>query len=106
MRDRPAPRLAVTDTPPLRPSARVGTVAAMLDMDASHIRRLVRDGTLEAHQIGKRGVRIYLDSVRAYQQRRPIIPAAPHAAPPAAPPPTRHAGHREAIAALRALGVL
>lgn len=54
----------------VRRSARVSTVARILDCDESQIRRLIRAGTLEAHRIGKRGLRVFLDSVVAYQEAR------------------------------------
>lgn len=53
-----------------RPSARVATVAELLDCDQGDVRRLVRSGELEAHGKGKRGIRVFLDSVRAYQDRQ------------------------------------
>ncbi len=53
----------------LRESRRVSTVAKMLDADESQVRRLVAAGELEIHRIGRRGIRIYLDSVAAYQAR-------------------------------------
>lgn len=52
-----------------RPSARVATVAELLDCDQGDVRRLVKAGDLEAHGKGKRGIRVFLDSVRAYQDR-------------------------------------
>jgi excisionase family DNA binding protein len=55
---------------PVRSSARVATVAKLLDCDQSQVRRFVRDGVLEAHRVGKRGLRIFLDSVAAYQEAR------------------------------------
>lgn len=57
-------------TAEVRRSARVSTVARLLDCDESQVRRLVRAGTLEAHRIGKRGLRIFLDSVTTYQEAR------------------------------------
>ncbi|HWU54800.1 MAG TPA: helix-turn-helix domain-containing protein, partial [Rhizomicrobium sp.] len=57
-----------------RPSARVKTVAKLLEIDASQVRRMVADGSLEAHRIGKRGIRIFLDSVQAWQDATIIQP--------------------------------
>lgn len=92
-----------------RPSARVRTIAAMLDADETTIRRLVDAGELEAHTIGKRGVRIYLDSVTDYQERqarevhRPRPPGPDEARPRR---PASSAAHRAAIANLRAAGII
>jgi hypothetical protein len=52
-----------------RESRKVKTVAAMLEMDESQIRRMEQDGELEGHGHGKRGLRIYLDSVIDWQKR-------------------------------------
>jgi excisionase family DNA binding protein len=54
----------------VRPSARVSKIAELLDCDDSQVRRLVRSGRLQSHRIGKRGLRIYLDSVVEYQEWR------------------------------------
>src|SRR5690242_18406488 len=58
----------------VRPSARVATVARLLECDPGDIRRLIAVGQLEAHGKGKRGVRVFLDSVQAYQERLTVIP--------------------------------
>lgn len=110
MSPRPA-SLPVIAAPLPRASARVGAVADMLDCDHSQIRRLVRDGALESFTIGKRGVRIYLDSVAAYQERQ----ARPVTGRPAAEGKAREkagrrrastAAHASAMAELQALGVI
>lgn len=95
-----------------RPSRRVRTVAIMLDADETQIRRLVDAGELEAHIIGKRGIRIYLDSVEDYQARQTRT-ARPRAAdhgegvtPRRRPAPASAAAHKAAKARLRAIGVL
>lgn len=59
-----------------RKSVRVATVAETLECDASEVRRMVRQGELEAHRKGKRGIRVYEDSVAAYQASRNILPQA------------------------------
>ena len=56
--------------PCVRESVRVRTVAGWLDCEHSQVRRLITDGQLTAHTIGKRGVRVYVDSVTAYQERQ------------------------------------
>lgn len=54
----------------VRPSARIKTVAKLLDCNQSQVRELVTSGALESHRIGKRGWRVFLDSVAAYQQQK------------------------------------
>jgi excisionase family DNA binding protein len=98
------------DEPMIRPSAKVGTVARQLDEDPSQIRRMVANGDLEAHRTGKRGIRIFLDSVEAWQKanrvkanKKPgiVVPDAPK-------PPSRatQAAHRQAVAHLQSLGLV
>lgn len=53
-----------------REAGRVCDVMKILAADESQVRRLVKDGELESFRIGKRGVRIYLDTVADYQARR------------------------------------
>jgi hypothetical protein len=71
-------RLALAFDPADAPrrSARVARVAELLDCAESDVRRLIRSGELEAHGKGVRGVRVFLDSVRAYQDRqaKPLPP--------------------------------
>lgn len=92
-----------------RASARVGTVARLLDCDESQVRRLVREGLLESHGVGKRGVRVYLDSVAHYQSSRSgPKPPARDTAPPEKPKrasPASRAAHAAAMAALRDVGL-
>jgi len=87
----------------LRRSLRPDTVAAMLDMDRSQVYKLIKSAELETHAIGKRGVRVYLDSVEAYRERGRGVQARP-----AAPKPRQRLGGEfyEACARLRAVGVL
>lgn len=98
--------------PVVRPSARVKRVAALLDEDESQIRRMVARGDLEAHRTGKRGIRIYLDSVEHWQQTHAVTPTAQSQSAPTAPQrhvqpsPATRAAHRHAMAELRALGLV
>lgn len=90
-----------------RPSSRVRNVAVMLDADESQVRRLIKDGELKTHCMGKRGVRIYLDSVADYQRRK----AREAAMAPEKPTVRRRravttAAHKQALAQLRAAGLL
>lgn len=91
-----------------RRSARVKTVAAILDMDESQIRRLIAAGELQTHRAGKRGVRVFLDSVINYQQKRSSQVTV-------TPLPTQKrthrklastAAHREAMSTLHKAGIV
>lgn len=62
----------------VRAAAKVKSVADLLDVDASVIRKMIGRGELEAFTIGKRGVRVFLDSVAEYQriqsrEPRPVV---------------------------------
>lgn len=70
------PHIALDPASAPRPSAKVTTVAELLDCDPGDVRRLVKTGDIEAHGKGKRGVRVYLDSVRAYQDLQRKVPTA------------------------------
>lgn len=90
------PVIDADTVPIIRPSARVGTVAKLLDVDGSQIRRLIADGKLEHHRIGKRGVRVFLDSVAEYQSG---------GGQPAPPKPARPTGKTRAGKALHSLAM-
>ncbi len=93
----------------IRHSARVKTVAAILDQDESQVRRLIAKGDLEGHRTGKRGVRIYLDSVRRYQERNRIDPNKSRTEKGLAKSPRARncaAAHQTAMAKLRARGLV
>lgn len=86
-----------------RQSWRVSRVARDLDCDPTQVRRLVYAGQLEGHRIGKRGVRVYLDSLKAYKESQRLgRPAAP---PPRAPRAVATPAYLEALAYLRKSGV-
>lgn len=89
----------------VRNSARVATVARMLDCDASQVRRLIRCGALEFHRVGKRGIRIYLDSVAAYQEAQTDHPGSRPKAPRKLVKKVR-ASRRSSLAELRTRGLL
>lgn len=112
-RARPAPLRLAEDPaaaeglPCLRQSIRLQRAAALLDCDPSHVRQLLKAGHLEGHRIGKRGIRIYVDSLRAYQEARPLAVSRQAAGSDKPPPrPRAGAGHRQATAALKAWGWL
>lgn len=85
----------------VRPSARVRTVANLLDCDESQVRRLVAEKKLDAHPFGKRGVRVYLDSVSDYQGR-----GTKSSKPKENPTSAGRNAHRHAMAELRARGIV
>lgn len=91
-----------------RPSARVATVAKILECDPSDVRRMIRKGDLEAHVKGVRGVRVFLDSVADYQARLTIKPSAErtviHKSKPRSAPST--AAFRAAMAGAKAKGIV
>lgn len=102
------PHLAADPTALPRPSARVATVAGMLDCHPGDVRRLIDQGEIEAHGKGVRGIRVFLDSVRAYQERqaKPMPAKAPALIhKPQAPAPASTAAFRAAMAGLRAKGL-
>jgi len=106
-----SPRAVIAMDPDVRPSARIAAVAALLDEHPSQIRRLVAAGRLEAHRVGKRGIRVYLDSVAVFQCDHPVgrTAAAPPAVSPAGPKPVKpatKAAHRQAMSHLRGLGLV
>lgn len=90
----------------VRPSARVATVAELLDCDESDVRRMVREGRLAAHRHGIRGIRVFLDSVRAYQDGRGILPDSPKAKLKAQRAAVSRTIHSASEAALRKSGIL
>lgn len=96
--------------PEIRPSARVSTVAKLLDETPSQIRRMIAARQLEAHGTGVRGVRVFLDSVAAMQARRAKGgQESPGKGAPAQPKPrsrATQAAHRQAVGHLQALGLM
>lgn len=92
----------------VRPSARVAVVARLLDCHATDIRRLIDSGELEAHRKGVRGIRVFLDSVQKYQERRVCLPKAARALvkPTAARKSLSRTAHRDALNCLKAKGLI
>lgn len=89
----------------VRQSVRVARVAELLDCADSDVRRLIDRGELEAHGIGKRGVRVYLDSVGDYQARRRRRARKPLEVRPK-PRTAARSAHVAAEAELRKSGIL
>lgn len=90
----------------VRPSVRLERVMQILDADERSVRRLIDRGELQAHGIGKRGVRIYLDSVLAYQESRAITPKEPQRNIQAKRKTVAQIRRSASRAALRASGIL
>ena len=93
-----------------RPSMRVAKAAALLEVDISTIYKLVRAGGLQAHRVGKRGVRVFADSLRAYQERQKIAGGvSDERANPNSKKDAKTIGHpayKEAITYLQSIGCL
>jgi hypothetical protein len=86
----------------------VARVAEILDCAERDVRRMIEDGDLEAHGKGKRGVRVFLDSVSDYQASRLLAVKGKRKL---AKPETKRihasgAAHLSAIAELRKSGLL
>ena len=92
----------------IRPSARVANVAKLLHCHPTDIRRLVDTGDLEAHRKGVRGIRVFLDSVQQYQERRTCLPKAARrvGSPIPLKKHTPTAGYRAALTDLKAKGLI
>jgi excisionase family DNA binding protein len=100
------PALAADPAVFVRPSARVIRVMELLDVDESTVRRLIDRGEIEAHGVGKRGIRVYLDSVRGYQDARAVPPKGGKPKLKAQRSDVARAAHRGAEAALRKSGII
>lgn len=88
-----------------RESISVQRVAKILGCHDSEVRKLVADGDLQGWTLGKRSIRIFLDSVTSYQQRqlRPAT-AKTQAAPAAKRRTVTNAAHENAMRRLRVAG--
>jgi hypothetical protein len=101
---------APIDQPVIRPSARIARVAQLLDEDPRQVRRMLERGDLEGHKSGKRGIRVFLDSVEAWQKKTALGALAP--AQPPRPVAARQmtgatqAAHRQAKGYLQTLGLV
>ena len=87
-------------------SVRVSTAAAMLDCDESMIRKLAKDGELEWHRFGKRGVRIFLASISDYQVRMTGQTPAAERQSPRKNRTRPSARHNESMAYLKSMGLI
>lgn len=87
-------------------SITVEEAASVMGADVSTVRKLMRAEELRGYRLGKRGVRVYVSSIREYQERQGLQGAgkAPKAAPVRKRTPTP--AHREAVAQLAALGIM
>ncbi|MGE0719220.1 MAG: helix-turn-helix domain-containing protein [Alphaproteobacteria bacterium] len=93
-------RLAADPADAPRRMVSIATVADLLAVDRSTVRKLLGRGKLEGAKVG-RVVRIYVDSVSAYQQGQRIGGEDAEAAPARR---RATAQHREAVAFLDAIG--
>lgn len=79
--------------------------ARIIGCDRSRVYKLIRAGRLEGYNDG-RAVRVYYSSIETYRQAGRIAPASGAAPRPAPRASMRNtARHREAVAALAALGI-
>ncbi|CAO3406261.1 helix-turn-helix domain-containing protein [Azospirillum largimobile] len=87
-------------------SITVAEAAHTMGADESTVRKLVRQKELQGYRLGKRGVRVYVSSIRDYQERQRL--QGPGVATKAAPAHRRAPtpAHREAVAQLAALGIM
>jgi len=101
------PRLIVAELPELRPSVRIAKLAEAWDCDVSQIMRLIAEGEIEAHGLGTRAVRVFIDSANAYQERRTREPKERSPKKPArgTARPVDSAAHRAAMAELHRHGI-
>jgi len=94
-----------------RRSVSVRGAAQILACDDKTIRALLAQGNLEGHRLGKRGVRLFLDSLDRYRERNLITPEGTSDASGLAEQSgttgrRATAAHREALTSLRELGLL
>lgn len=84
----------------------VSAAATEMGADESTVRKLLKDKKLRGYRLGKRGVRIYVNSIREYQEHQTLgeTPAGRNPTRQAKGPPTP--AHREAVAALASLGII
>lgn len=96
--------LRAVDSLPLlpRPAMPAKRAAETIGCDLSRIYKLMRQGKLEGYRDG-RAVRIFADSIAAYQARDAI--SAPATPPPRHTPKASHKAHAAAIQALRGMGI-
>lgn len=80
--------------------------AKLLDMNHGHLRREIMRGKIEAFRVGKRGIRIFLDSLLAYQQQRQIVPKNDAAEPALSRRQRASSAHLAAMARLHKLGIV
>lgn len=100
------PPLAPSPIPGIERAITVAAAAAEMGADESTVRKLLLDDQLRGYRLGKRGVRIYVSSIRDYQERQTLDGKGTKPAPPPRPkaPPTP--AHREAVATLESLGII
>ncbi len=88
----------------IRRAASIQTVADLLDVSADWIRDRLRSGELQGFRAG-REIRVYLDSVDAYQQGRAYEPRRGEPGPRKPDRRPRHRAHTDALNRLKSMGV-
>jgi excisionase family DNA binding protein len=68
------PHIAADPAAMPRRALRVSRVCEILDCGQSEVYRLIRHGQLEAFTIGRRGKRVYADSLEDFQCRQTVKP--------------------------------
>ncbi len=87
-------------------SITVAEAAQTMGADESTVRKLVRDEELHGYRLGKRGVRVYVSSIRDYQERQRLRGSGDMPKTPPARKRTSTPAHQEAVAQLAALGIM
>lgn len=90
----------------VRPAAKISTVAEMLEVDHGTVRKMINRGELQAFTLGKRAIRVFLDSVAAYQDGQ-FIKSQPEVREERRRRRLANsAAHKAAVAGLQAAGIL
>jgi excisionase family DNA binding protein len=87
-----------------RESVCVNRAAEILACDPSYVRKLIKRGRLDAYRMGRRGIRIFADSLRAYQETNRMGFTTKNNELKTRPA-WRTPQHREALAFLRQSGI-
>jgi excisionase family DNA binding protein len=91
----------------LRRSIKMKTATTLLECDSKTLRRLLKKGELEGHRLGKRDLRIYLDSIEDYRNRNKIGPSGGNSADNLQIQPTivDTVCHKHAMSRLKKMGI-
>lgn len=92
-----------------RPSLRVSKVASLLEVDVSTVYKMIRSGQIKAHKIGKRGLRVFADSVRDFQENNcadTVSETKKNNAKTSSNTPWRSQAYKESVAYLQSMGCM